>query len=237
MGLRKPIRHKANKSRAQNCWKLGGRVADCNREVGTTCSGGPAAPRQLDPTAIEAPSERMRPLRVVSLLPSATEVVQLVADGCDGAVILVGRSHECDFPPEVEAAGVLTASKIKWTDSADVDRQVREALSEKAVSSKALYTVDRQLLTELRPDVIVTQSLCEVCCVDYCQVEDIAAGLDPRPLVVDLNPRSLQDVLADVRRLGALMGQPAAGEAAGDALQVCLWLCRAVHSFIIVWVP
>lgn len=114
----------------------------------------------------------MPALRVVSLLPSATEVVQLVADSCDGSVELVGRSHECDFPPEVEAAGVrrrcryhtpllvlvhsagatasaeasvahraamitgisppqrsvlpqvLTASKIKWTDSSDVDRQV-----------------------------------------------------------------------------------------------------------------
>ncbi|KAL4424860.1 hypothetical protein ABPG77_011110 [Micractinium sp. CCAP 211/92] len=159
----------------------------------------------------------MAPLRVVSLLPSATEIIQLVAAHCadEAPFQLVGRSHECDFPPGLEHLPMLTAAKTQWTNSEDVDRQVREALS----SGKGLYSVDRERLQQLAPDVIVTQSLCSVCSVDFCYVQDIAAGIEPRPQVVDLNPQNLQEVLADVRRVGQLLGQPAAGEAAAAALQ------------------
>lgn len=95
-------------------------------------------------------------LRVVSLLPSATEIVCLVAAQCsaDAAPQLVGRSHECDYPAGLAHLPVLTAAKTSFTDSADVDRQVREALS----SGSGLYTVDRALLQQLQPDVIVTQA-------------------------------------------------------------------------------
>ncbi|KAL4421347.1 hypothetical protein ABPG75_010638 [Micractinium tetrahymenae] len=161
----------------------------------------------------------MAPLRVVSLLPSATEIIQLVAAHCDTSngvpFELVGRSHECDFPGGLEHLPSLTAAKTQWTDSADVDRQVREALS----SGTGLYSVDREQLQQLGPDIIVMQSLCSVCSVDFCYVQDIAAGIEPRPQVADLNPQSLQEVLADVRRVGGLLGQPAAGETAAAALQ------------------
>jgi ABC-type Fe3+-hydroxamate transport system substrate-binding protein len=150
-------------------------------------------------------------LRVVSLLPSATEIVCLVAAQCsaDAAPQLVGRSHECDYPAGLAHLPVLTAAKTSFTDSADVDRQVREALS----SGSGLYTVDRALLQQLQPDVIVTQSLCSVCSVDLCQVQRIAEGIQPPPRIIDLNPQNLEEVLLDVERVGAELGQPAARRA------------------------
>lgn len=159
-------------------------------------------------------------MRCVSLLPSATEVIKEVAAYCASPddLQLIGRSHECDFPPEVESLPALTASKIKWTDSSDVDRQVREELAAQGGSGSGLYTVDRELMARLQPDAIVTQSLCEVCSVNYSHVCNLAAGIDPPPIMVDLNPMCLEDVIADVRRVGTLVKQPEAAEAAAAAL-------------------
>jgi ABC-type Fe3+-hydroxamate transport system substrate-binding protein len=93
--------------------------------------------------------------RVVSLLPSATEIVCLVAAECDAdgtAPALVAKSHECDWPPGLDVP-MLTAAKTTFTTSADVDQQVRSALA----SGNGLYTVDQEHLKQLQPDVIVTQ--------------------------------------------------------------------------------
>ncbi|KAI3423921.1 hypothetical protein D9Q98_009755 [Chlorella vulgaris] len=158
--------------------------------------------------------------RVVSLLPSATEIVCLVAAECDAdgtTPALVAKSHECDWPPGLDLP-MLTAAKTTFTTSADVDQQVRSALA----SGNGLYTVDQEHLKQLQPDVIVTQSLCSVCSVDFCQVELVAAGIEPPPKLIDLNPANLQDVLADVERVGAELGQPAAGKAAADKLRARL---------------
>ena len=105
---------------------------------------------------------------------------------------------------------MLTASKIKFTTSADVDRQVREQLA----AGNGLYSVDKLELCRLRPDVVVTQSLCKVCSVDNCLVEDITSGMDPRPILVDTNPTNLSEVLRDVQRVADAVGLPKAGEAA-----------------------
>ena len=110
---------------------------------------------------------------------------------------------------------MLTASKIKFTTSADVDRQVKEELG----AGNGLYSVDTPLLRTLRPDVIVTQSLCKVCSVDYCKVEAIAEGMDPRPSLVDTNPTSLEEVLRDLRRVGTALGLADAAERAAARLQ------------------
>jgi iron complex transport system substrate-binding protein len=161
-------------------------------------------------------------LRIVSLLPSATELIHSVLQEAQHQagnnkinIELVGRSHECDWPEEYGNLPMLTASKIQSTTSEDIDRQVREQLA----AGNGLYSVDKELLIKLNPDVIVTQSLCKVCSVDYCLVEDITAGMSPRPILVDTNPCSVSEVLRDLRRVAAALGLEAAGEVAVEKLQ------------------
>ena len=148
-------------------------------------------------------------MRVVSLLPSATELICTILDEHDDdehddevgvvGVQLVGVSHECDHPPAfVKDLPQLTSSTIKFTTSADVDKQVRAHLN----TGQGLYSVDKALLDELRPDVIVTQSLCKVCSVDFCVVEQLATAMDNKPKLVDTNPQSLVEVLDDLVRVG-----------------------------------
>jgi len=163
-----------------------------------------------------------KPIRIVSLLPSATELIHSVLEEAQHLagdtkinVQLVGRSHECDWPEEYGNLPMLTASKIQSTTSEDIDRQVREQLA----AGKGLYTVDKELLIKLKPDVIVTQSLCKVCSVDYCLVEDITSGMSPKPLLVDTNPSSLSEVLRDLRRVARALGLEPAGEAAVAKLE------------------
>jgi iron complex transport system substrate-binding protein len=98
-------------------------------------------------------------VRIVSLLPSATEIIARLglADS------LVGRSNDCTYPPEVVHLPVVTAARIdpRELESVEIDRQVREAIAD----GRSLYAVDATLIDELRPDVIVTQDLCAVCAV------------------------------------------------------------------------
>ncbi|MFN0011665.1 MAG: cobalamin-binding protein [Phycisphaerales bacterium] len=135
--------------------------------------------------------------RVVSLLPSATEA--LCAVGGEG--LLVGRSHECDFPPTIGDLPVLTAARTRFENAAQVDRDVRRALDDAGAAS--LYTLDEGLLGLLQPDVILTQDLCSVCSIDLAAVERVAAGLAKRPRVVSLNPLTFEAVLDDLLTIGA----------------------------------
>lgn len=146
-------------------------------------------------------------MRVVSLLPSATETLCLIG----GESLLVGRSHECDFPPGVSTRPALTAQRTHSPsdspiNASDIDRQVRAALS----AGESLYTLDSHRLAKLRPDVILTQDLCEVCSIDLASVQRVAAGLiaaDGRPpAVVSLNPHSVEDVLEDILKVGDAVG-------------------------------
>lgn len=139
-------------------------------------------------------------LRVVSLLPSATE--SLCALG--GADLLVGRSHECDFPPGLEGIPVLTAARTTPTASpAEIDAQVRRAATEGAQS---LYILDAERLAALRPDVILTQDLCAVCSIDLGTVRRIAASLTPAPRIVSLNPITVEGVFDDLYTIGEAVG-------------------------------
>src|SRR5262245_25665481 len=115
--------------------------------------------------------------RVVSLIASATEIV--CALGCEDRV--VGRSHECDFPPSVERLPVCTAPKFADGTSYEIDQRVKAILQE----GLSVYRVDGARLRELRPDVIVTQSHCEVCAVSERDVEEaVCSWLESRPLIV-----------------------------------------------------
>jgi iron complex transport system substrate-binding protein len=131
-------------------------------------------------------------VRIVSLLPSATEIV------CDLGLgdLLVGRSAECDWPPSVSALPVVTAARVdtEQLDSAGIDDAVRAALLE----GLSLYAVDEELLEELRPDLIITQDLCRVCAVSSVEVDALRA-VDAE--VVSLDPRTIGEVEASVRQL------------------------------------
>ena len=141
--------------------------------------------------------------RIVTLLPSATEIVCALGYQAE----LVGRSHECDYPPGVGRLPVLTSPKFDAEGtSAEVDRRVRTILAE----ALSVYRVDVDLLHRLKPDVIVTQSQCEVCAVNIHDVEQAAAvWIDgPPPRIISLAPYSLADILSDIERVGAELGEP-----------------------------
>lgn len=154
-------------------------------------------------------------MRVVSLLPAATEA--LVALGL--ADRLVGRSHECTGPSAVMALPVLTASEIDDAlPSAALDRAVGARVAE----ALSLYRVDAVRLAALRPDVILTQSLCAVCAVDPADLADHVATLGPGIELVALGATSLAGVLADIGRIAAACGAPALASPLIAALQARL---------------
>jgi iron complex transport system substrate-binding protein len=145
--------------------------------------------------------------RIVSLLPSATEIVAALGYG----EALVGRSHECDFPSGVEALPVCTAPRLDVRGpSAAIDRDVRALLRD----ALAVYDLDLERLRALAPDVVVTQTQCDVCAVPLAQVEAAArACLAPGARIVALEPSSLDAVWADMRRVAVALGAPLRGAA------------------------
>jgi len=146
------------------------------------------------PNAASAPARR-----IVSLLPSATEIV--CALGLSDR--LVGVTHECDFPPEARGKPVLTASALPAVGaSAAIDRHVRRSLH----GGSSLYTLDAELLEQLEPDLILTQELCEVCAVSYAIVARAARRLSSDPRVVSLEPSSLEDVYGTIQAVAELAG-------------------------------
>ena len=141
-------------------------------------------------------------VRTVSMLPAATEIV-----GALGLMDqLVGVSHECDFPAGANLKPRVTHCEIhgKGLPSAAIDRWVSDRLA----TGGTLYTLDEGLLRELAPDLILTQKLCDVCAPAYGSVAAMAAALPSRPRVLNLEPRSLADVLANVRTVAGAMGSP-----------------------------
>ncbi|MEM0913458.1 MAG: cobalamin-binding protein [Planctomycetota bacterium] len=140
-------------------------------------------------------------MRIVTLLPSATEIV--CALGLEDQ--LVGVTHECDFPPSVRALPRVTRTLIPDdAASRDIDALVRERLK----TERALYTLDLPMLEKLRPDLIVTQALCDVCAVAEAEVTSAACSLPGRPEVINLEPMRLGDVFDCLRLVGDAAGVP-----------------------------
>ncbi len=144
--------------------------------------------------------------RIVSLLPAATEIA--AALGLIDEV--VGVSHECDFPNEANARPRVTHCPVHNAGlaSKEVDQWVRRALREQGT----IYTIDEPLLRELRPDVILTQKLCDVCAVGYGTVARLAETLPGPPRVVILEPTSLSDIFEDIRHVAQVCGVPERGD-------------------------
>lgn len=158
--------------------------------------------------------------RIVTLIASATEIV--TALGFESR--LVGRSHECDYPPSVDALPVCSSSKIDIAaPSRAIDDQVRTIVTD----GLSVYRVDPDLLNRLAPTVIVTQTQCEVCAVSLKDVEAAVCELvTSKPAIVSLAPMSLDDVWTDIRSVAAALGAPERGEGLVESLRARLAAVR-----------
>ncbi|MDH5235213.1 MAG: ABC transporter substrate-binding protein [Gemmatimonadota bacterium] len=159
-------------------------------------------------------------MRVVSLLPSATEMVAAL-----GALeTLVGVTHACDHPPMVASRLRVTRSAVSGTEAPGiVDAQVRAI----AASGEPLYTLLEDRIRRLHPDLLLTQALCEVCAVMETDVRALAARLEPPPRVLTLSASSLDGVFDDLTRVGAALDR---ADEAEEFLAGARARLRAVHD-------
>ena len=159
-------------------------------------------------------------MRIVSLVPNGTEILFALGAGD----LVVGVSHECDYPEEARRRPVLTGSALSPGMSA---AEVDAAVSAQVGSGQSLYTLDEARIAELAPDVIVTQQLCPVCAVSTEQVDGAVRPLPRCPEVVSLDPRTLGDVFADIQRVGEITGRTAEATALVTELERRLEAVRA----------
>jgi len=165
--------------------------------------------------------------RIVSLLPSATEIVCALGAGAE----LVGRSHECDFPGGLEHIPVCTEPKVRVDgDSVRIHASVTSVLE----NDISVYRVHSALLRELRPDVIVTQIQCDVCAVSLRDVEaSIANWLDVDvPRIVALNPSTLESIFADLEAVAAAIGRDSSEVVARMRQRIRDIACRAATAAV-----
>ena len=139
-------------------------------------------------------------MRIVSLLPSATEII------CSLGLVdsLVGVSHECDFPAQVADLPKVTTSLIpEAASSREIDAMVREKLK----TTKALYSLNQSVLEKLKPDLIITQALCDVCAVAEEEVRAVVSKLLGTPQVINLAPMTLAQVFESMLQVGRFVGK------------------------------
>ena len=139
-------------------------------------------------------------MRIVSLVPHATELLYALACGDE----LIAVTHECDHPPAARELPALTRDALpRDLDAAGIDAAVRERVA----AGESIYELDTAKLAELEPDLIVTQALCPVCAVSYDDVKAIAARLPSHPRVIALDPHTIGESLADVRTIAQATGR------------------------------
>ena len=139
-------------------------------------------------------------MRIVSLVPHATELLYALACGDE----LIAVTHECDHPPAARELPALTRDALpRDLDAAGIDAEVRERVA----AGESIYELDAAKLAELEPDLIVTQALCPVCAVSYDDVKAIAAELPSHPRVIALDPHTIGESLADVRTIAQATGR------------------------------
>ena len=165
-----------------------------------------------------------RPARIVSLLPSATEI--LFAIGAGDRV--VGVTHECDFPDAARDLPKVTANAVirDGETPADIDRHIHAARH----AGSSIYALDEVLLDALRPDLIVTQELCDVCAVAYGEVQRAVRRLPGDVPVLSLEPRSLEDICASVEEVGEATGSQQGAAQCAAAMRATIARVAAMAS-------
>jgi iron complex transport system substrate-binding protein len=147
----------------------------------------------------------MDPLRIVSLIASSTEIV--CALGLQDQ--LVGRSHECDYPTDVQQLPSCTAPKFADGTSYQIDERIKAILQE----GLSVYRVEAGALGELAPDVIITQTQCDVCAVSLADVEEAVCDMiGSKPRIVAMEPNALEDIFVDIRKVADALEVSARGE-------------------------
>lgn len=148
-------------------------------------------------------------MRIVTLLPSATEIVCALGMGDR----LVGVSHSCSYPAYAQQLPRMTSTRVPFeAESNEIDEFVRDHLD----AQDALYDLDLEALAAAKPDVVVSQALCDVCAVATGEVDEAICALPNAPTLIDLTPNTLADVFADIARVGAALD---AGPRANELLQ------------------
>jgi iron complex transport system substrate-binding protein len=137
-------------------------------------------------------------MRIVSLLPSATEIVCELGLGDE----LVGRTHECDFPPEVADVPVMTSDLGAVAGA--TSREINDRVAASIHGGSSIYALDLEALNDARPDLILTQELCSVCAVSYREVSDAVRRLDSDATVVSLEPTSIEGIFNTISTVGAM---------------------------------
>lgn len=137
-------------------------------------------------------------MRIVSLLPSATEIVFALGLGDE----LVGRSHECDYPPEAEAVPVVTADTTASAGASS--RRIHQLVADSVSSGRSIYRLDLGALAEAAPDLVLTQRLCEVCAVSYDEVTAALREIGSDATVVSLEPSSIEGIFNTISTVGAM---------------------------------
>ena len=133
--------------------------------------------------------------KIVTLIPSATEIVAFLGEKDS----IVGRSHECDYPPDLNKIKKLTSPKINVDGtSGEIHKQINTILE----NSLSVYKVDIKELKKLEPDVVITQAHCEVCAVSLAEVEEIVAKhLNEKTKIISLQPNTLGEVFDDIKKV------------------------------------
>ncbi|WP_445634971.1 Cobalamin-binding protein [Nostoc sp. DSM 114161] len=139
-------------------------------------------------------------VRIVSLIPGGTEI--LAALGLVNAI--VGRSHECDYPPEIQNRPICTQARLNSNASSS---QIHDEVNNLLQSALSIYQIKTDVLEQLQPTHILTQDQCDVCAVSLHEVEKaVATVLESQPQIISLQPNILQDICADIERVGNIFG-------------------------------
>jgi iron complex transport system substrate-binding protein len=162
-------------------------------------------------------------VRIVSLLPSATEIVFELGLGSQ----LVGRTHECDWPPEAASISVMTRNTQDFAGapSGEIHRRVDDAMHR----GSSLYALDEEALAAAAPDLILTQELCRVCAVGYEEVGEAVRRLEAAATVISLEPRSIEGIFNTVTTIGAVTESE---EAAVELVEELRERLRAVEEVV-----
>lgn len=168
-------------------------------------------------------------MRILSLLPAATEIICALGY----KKLLVGRSHECDYPTDVQSLPVCTspAKRLENSSTQSINRDLKDLIS----MGLSIYEVDYDVLESLQPDIIITQDHCEVCAVELGQIEEAVADLlDYQPVIISISPDNLEEVLETFVEIASTLGDTIEGMNLSSHIQkkinAIAQKCTSLHS-------